>query len=333
MNIAQILTYTYFVTAIIAFIFLYRERKHPTVRLGHYRMRIYHVITLFIVGAIFLLANMISGYLEILGLILLIVAFATPHFLFIHRKKIKISALAGLKIAFVADLQLGMSLKKTKWSQKIVDKITAENPDLVLLGGDLIDNEGTDENESAFMAPFGQLVGRFPIYYVMGNHEYGAGRPGVMMFENRAPVLADQMAKLKIPLLKNKLERLKLPNRDICIFGLDDLWGGQINFDELKNWDKTTPLIFLTHNPDGVLHWPTELKKPDLVLTGHTHGGQIHLPGLGPVVSAEIKMHRNFYRGLKYYNNIPIFTTVGAGESAAPIRFGLMPEVAILNIK
>ena len=333
MRLPQISLIGYFIIAILALYFLWRERKKPSQWCGRYRLQIYHFAALLILFGIFLLANLISIYLVWLGIILLITSFIAPHFLVVNKQNIKINALTGIKIAFVADLQLGMSWKKTKWAQKIVDKIKDAKPDLVLLGGDLIDNEGGFADECSYLSPFGLIANQFPIYYVMGNHEYGAGQQSIFMFENQADKLARTMAKLNIPLLKNNLVTIKINNKEINIFGIDDIWGGKADFAELNNWNKITPLIFLTHNPDGILSWPFNIKKPDLVLAGHTHGGQIHLPGLGPVVSAEIKLPRKHYRGLSHYNNIPIFTTVGAGESAAPIRFGVMPEVVVLEIK
>ena len=97
--------------------------------------------------------------------------------------------------------------------------------------------------------------------------------------------------------------------------------------------EKNTPLILITHNPDSILSWPAEIKKPDLVLAGHTHGGQIYLPFIGPLGNAHINLGRQFYGGLNYYQNIPIFTSAGAGESGGPVRFWVLPEIVILNLK
>jgi len=123
----------------------------------------------------------------------------------------------------------------------------------------------------------------------------------------------------------------KIKNQKICIFGLDDVWSETPNFDSAPT--STTPLIFLTHNPDGILDWPANLRAPDLVLSGHTHGGQVYLPFVGPLADAGIKLPKKFYRGLNEYNGIPIYTTVGAGESGGAIRFWTLPEIVIINLK
>lgn len=316
MNFILVIIFNYFVLAGMLIYFLWRDRKNPATFCGqHKRLSL---------GAIILLK---------LGALFLVICLITPHILITNHQEIEIRELNGIKIALVSDMQFGMSGKRDKWAQKIVNKIKKEDPDLVLIAGDLVDNEGSAKDESIHIAPFGQLIGLYPTYYVMGNHEYGAGAPGIFQTGDRSALVAEQMEKLKIPLLKNKLECLKLKNQPLCIYGLDDIWGGKPNFDELNNWDKTTPIVLLAHIPDAILWWPKEIKQPDLVLAGHTHGGQIWLPLFGPLGDAQIILPKEFYRGLNYWNGVPVFTTVGAGESGGPVRFWVVPEVAVLKFK
>lgn len=241
-----------------------------------------------------------------------------------------------LKIAFIADIQIG-NHKKTAWTEKIVKNIEEINPDIILLGGDLIDNEGTFEDESKYLEPLRKISEKYPMYYILGNHEYGIGSKsrGDKNWQtgDRSKLLIAKMKNLNITLLRNSLECLVIKNQALCLFGIDDIWSNKVNFNELNKWDKNFPLIFLTHNPDGIKLYPVDHKIPNLTLSGHTHGGQIRLPFIGPLGNPEVQLPKKYFKGLNNYNGMKIFTTVGIGESGGPIRFWNPPEIAVINLK
>ncbi|MEK7212796.1 MAG: metallophosphoesterase, partial [Patescibacteria group bacterium] len=118
----------------------------------------------------------------------------------------------------------------------------------------------------------------------------------------------------------------------ICLYGVDDIWGGKTDYSDLMKWNSNYPVILISHNPDAVLTWPEKLKKPDLVLAGHTHGGQIRLPFIGPLGEADVALGKKYYKGLNYWNDIPIFVTVGVSETGGPVRFLNPPEVAVITL-
>ena len=257
-----------------------------------------------------------------------------------------------IKIAFLADIQVG-NHKKSAWVEKIVKKVEIENPDLVILGGDQIDNEGTFDDETIYLEPLRALVQKYPTYAVIGNHEYGIGEETrtdpTKHTGDHSKWEIKKFNELGIKLLRNQNDCLFIKQQKICLFGLDDIWGGKPNFENLNT--TSTPLIFITHNPDGILDWPKNFRTPDLVLAGHTHGGQVWLPFWGPMASAGIELPKKYYRGLNYYsiknndnldsrlrgndNNttVPIYTSVGLGESGGAIRFFATPEITIINLK
>jgi len=240
------------------------------------------------------------------------------------------------KIAFIADIQIG-NHKKTAWTEKIVKNIEQIKPDLVLLGGDLIDNEGTFEDESQYLQPFQKISAQYPTYYILGNHEYGVGSQTQgdknRQTGDRSEMLIKRMNELRITLLRNSLACPNINNETICLFGVDDIWSNKIDFKELNKWDKNLPLIFLTHNPDGIKLYPLEQKNPNLTLAGHTHGGQLRLPFIGPLGNPEVTLPKKYFKGLNEYVGKKIFTTVGIGESGGPIRFWNPPEIAVINLK
>ncbi len=322
MNFLLIIIFGYILVATILIVLFWRDLKNTK----HFLSRMP------------LLTKTLIGILSIGILMALSSIFVYPNILIINPEEIKLNKITQpLNIALITDIQVG-NHKKAAWVEKIVKKINEEKPDLILLGGDLIDNEFAHEDESQYLEPLAQLVGNYPIYAIMGNHEYGIGNKtrnnDSWQTGDRSEELVARLKKLNIPLLRNQLVCPEIKNQQICIFGIDDIWSRPTNFDELKNYTSSTaPLLFLTHNPDGILYWPKDRLPPDLVLAGHTHGGQVWIPGWGPLGLAGVDLGPNYYRGLNYYNNVPIYTSVGAGESAGPVRFWVTPEIVIIKLK
>ncbi len=320
MNLYSILSVGLMVVSLVLIAIFFRDQKRPDYFLGKHR---WFGWTLISITFLVLLALIYARFIE-------------PWRLVTTRVDINIREISDLKVILITDPQVG-NHKKADWMEKVAKRVDELKPDLILFGGDMIDNEGTPPGEEKYLAPLENLVGKYPTYYVLGNHEYGVSRRVIKFPErqtgNRAPEVVKEMEQIGIPLLKNNLICPEIKSQKICIFGLDDIWGGNPNFEELKDWDQNIPLIFLVHNPDGILTWPENTKHPDLVLSGHTHGGQVWLPLIGPLGDAEIDLWKNYYRGLNYYKGIPIYTSVGAGESGGPLRFMAAPEVVQLNLK
>jgi len=241
-----------------------------------------------------------------------------------------------IKIIWLSDLQVG-NHKKESWLEKIITQIERGDPDLIILGGDIIDNEGSFIDETIYLEPLRQISQKYKMYYIMGNHEYGIGDGAKdnssRRTANRSQEVKVKMADLGIVLLQNNLTCPTIKQQKICLFGLDEIWEVEPDFDELKNWNQTYPLIMLTHNPDGVLSWPKELPYPQLTLAGHTHGGQVWLPGYGPLGYAGIILGKDYYRGAKKYEGADIYISIGAGESGGAVRFGARPELTSLTIE
>lgn len=343
MNFYSIIINGYLLVAALLVYFVVRDRKNPNIFFGKHRRLSIILIVVLIIGALIAID---ARYIE-------------PNLVTTKDISIKISAPSWkkpIKIIFLADLQLGAN-KKADWAKKLAEKVMEQKPDIIIFGGDLIDNEGASEDESVYLEPLLAAIQKIPSYYIFGNHEYGLTflEPTVTALnlgrnyktpEIGAPYRAGliytngdntdwvikRMEKFNIPLLRDDLNCLKIKKEALCLYGLDDIWGGKNDFSALKNRPADTPLILLSHNPDGILLWPKDQVKPDLVLSGHTHGGQVFLPFLGPVGQAEIKLDKKFYRGLNFYDNVPVYTSVGLGESGGPIRFLTLPEMTIIEL-
>lgn len=298
--------------------FVIRDRKKPNLFFGRFKF-----LSVLLTTALFF------------GIILALYAtLIEPYCLKINNINIKNEKLSGIKIAFVSDLQVGMH-KKYLWSKKIARAVDEAKPDLIIIGGDMISNEGTFEDESIYLSPLQIWQNKYPVFYVLGNHEYGIGGTVKNKPEkytgDRSALVIDRFNQFGFNLLKNSLDCSIIKNKAICLFGIAEIWKDKTDFSELNNWDKNIPLILITHNPDGILEFPTNLSRPDLTLSGHTHGGQIWIPFFGPLTGAQTILQKEYYRGLNYFNDAPIFTSVGAGESGTSLRFFAMPEIVIIE--
>ena len=240
-----------------------------------------------------------------------------------------------IKIAFIADLQLG-KYKGGVWMKKVADKTLKLNPDLILLGGDQIDNENYDFAELEYLQPLEKLAKQIPTYAVHGNHEYGVScyyginetcaQAGDMSKETR-----EAMENLGVIYLVNNLEKITVNSSSFYLFGGDSYWTKKLNYSVLAEKTDNIPTIALIHNPAFIFN---KFPKFDLVLSGHTHGGQVRLPFIGPVARVDNILSSKHYQGLHNLNtNTKLLVTSGAGETGTRARLFNPPEIILLTIK
>ena len=152
-----------------------------------------------------------------------------------------------------------------------------------------------------------------------------------------------QFARARIPLIDNR--RLFLGDRGgfvedlhrgpgLCIAGIGDLWEGNPNVEAaLGGVRPDLPRLLLSHNPDAaeMRAIRNNAYRIDLMLSGHTHGGQVRLPGIGtPVVPSAFG--QKYAAGLVRGPACRVFISCGLGTTIMPIRFGQPPEIAMLTL-
>jgi predicted MPP superfamily phosphohydrolase len=132
-------------------------------------------------------------------------------------------------------------------------------------------------------------------------------------------------------MLRNENTTLDIRGQTLTLIGLDDLWSGRMNvaagFQGLTD-QHIHPRIVLAHNPD----MKTDLKNRswDLMLSGHTHGGQVYIPGVGaPVLPVK---DRRFKHGLYSWENRQLHISSGVGTSCG-VRFNCPPEICHLDVR
>lgn len=223
----------------------------------------------------------------------------------------------GIKAVVFSDLHLGV-YKNTVSLERIVEKINAQNPDIVFIPGDFVYHISKD-GISAELSPIAKI--KVPVYAVTGNHDES-------LKSNLEAEVEYALEKYGAHIINNKMEIINIKGNNIVVAGLSDLWGNDTDFQLLNKLPKDVYSIALAHNPDSVYYFPEDCNV-DLVISGHTHGGQIRFPYVYKYV---IPSAYGFDKGVYNARGINVFVSPGVGMTGMPLRFLMPPELDILNI-
>jgi len=238
-------------------------------------------------------------------------------------------ALEGFRIAQLSDLHRS-EIVGAAHVRGAVARALAEQPELVAVTGDLVTGEARFFDDVAEdLAP---LAAAAPSFAVPGNHDYDHWYPHARAGMPDGPQrLGDVLRAHGIEFLRNESRVLDVRGgaARIEIVGLDDFWSP--NFDPARAFAGASreglTRIVLNHNPDGFA--VTRHERFDLMLCGHTHGGQVRIPLLGaPICPVE---DRRFLQGLVAADDRLVYTNRGIGYNRR-VRFGVRPEVTLLEL-
>jgi predicted MPP superfamily phosphohydrolase len=207
-----------------------------------------------------------------------------------------------------------------------IDRGIQARPDLICLTGDFI----TDA-EPIDWAGYSSLLSRLsktaPTFATLGNHDGGvwaAGREGLRDASSVMMLLSDA----HIPLLHNSSRVLEFRDSLLRLSGVGDMWSMEVDADSaLPEQLVGIPTVLMAHNPDT--KDLVDSRPWDLMLSGHTHGGQVLVPVLGDRY-APVRDKR-FISGLKQWEGRQIYITRGVG-SLAGVRFNCRPEITVLDL-
>lgn len=265
------------------------------------------------------------GLLVVLGFVYM--RFVEPYRIVLRREKIAerdgfgrksdINYPSGLKVALLTDLHLGI-FKGERFFVRVLALVKREKPDLIILGGDLIN----DPSEKYLGRMFDKLKDiDIPILAVTGNHD--SGIPGDYESER----VRKELRKVGVVAIDNVGKKLKIKGKSLEILGLSDLSEGQFDLKVLQKMSAKSFNILIAHNPDMAYllqkKWPV-----NLVLSGHTHAGQIYLP---PLSNWLIPCEHDFVRGWYKVKGKAVYVSSGLGEVVLPMRFLIPPEVVMLE--
>ena len=231
---------------------------------------------------------------------------------------------APLKVVFLADIHIGGEHVPASRVSNLVSLINAQNPDLVLIGGDFIDGHTSrDRTSKKFdkaietgITHIGQLSAPLGVLAVIGNHD--------VWYD--VDFVSQSLEKQGLIVLQN--DGVNLDNQ-VCIIGLKDEMTQNPDNLAFSVCDNSSMIIALMHSPDsfGLLYSHTKL-----ALTGHTHGGQVNLPLIGRRVTST-RSGKKYAYGRVNHNGIPAYVTSGIGTSILPARFRAPPEIVVIQIQ
>lgn len=222
----------------------------------------------------------------------------------------------SFKILFLADLHYSRFVPLTLISEAINLGI-AQKPDLILLGGDYVLFD-MPLNFPAFSDVLSPLAKRAPTFAIYGNHDHPVGTE-----KNR--VIGEALKSAGLTVLFNEATLISAQKQQFELVGTGDLWAGQCKPPPTS--EAGLSRLVLAHNPDSKEVMRDEAW--DLMLCGHTHGGQIYIPLVGePFAPVEDK---RYTAGLNAFGERQIYTTRGVG-SLYGLRLNCRPEVTILEL-
>jgi len=237
-------------------------------------------------------------------------------------------ALDGLRIVQITDVHHGpwTSLAEVR---RIVGMANDLRPDLVALTGDYV------HRGPAYIAPvveeLAKLRPQIGMVGVLGNHDWWESEK----------LCRTEFERHGIPLIDNArlfITRRRTMSRDagdgLCIAGVGDLWEDVCDYAKaLGQLPRDMPRILLSHNPD-VAEEPAFRAsglRADLMISGHTHGGQVRVPGYGPL-TVNSRHGRKYAAGLVQGPVCPVYICRGLGMTVMPVRFACRPEIAVIEL-
>ena len=239
----------------------------------------------------------------------------------------------GYKIIQLSDLhgkELGYD------SQNLIKAIKKENPDIIVITGDIIDgrkgNDNTIKEINSMISLSKQLVKIAPTYFVAGNHEMHYGR-----IEERIKEKITFLPKLKstgVIILDRDCLWLEKDKDKIALIGLNDIYLDSPSL-LLNLTNEATQYkdfkILLAHEPQYIKNY--NRANIDLALTGHTHGGQIRLPFIGGLYAPQQGILPQYDGGKFQYRKTTLIVNRGIGNSIFPLRVFNHPEMVVVTLE
>ncbi len=229
----------------------------------------------------------------------------------------------GLRVAVLADLHVGSPFNDLKKLEAIVARTQAAAPDLVLLAGDYVIQGvmgGTFVPPEEAARVLGRLQAPAGVFAVLGNHDWWLD----------AVRVRSALEAASIPVLEDQARFIETKRCRFWLAGVSDLWEGRHDIEAaLRPVPADAPTILFTHNPDL---FPEVPERVALTIAGHTHGGQVYLPGIGrPIVPSSFG--ERFAMGHVVEGGRHLFVSPGTGTSILPVRFLVPPEISMLTLR
>ena len=220
-------------------------------------------------------------------------------------------ALAGLRVGLITDLHRSLFVSHDDIAHAVT-RLMAETPDLIVLGGDYV-----TYGDRTYVGPSAEaldpLAAPHGVFGILGNHDDDHDMPAAL-------------GRNGVEVLKDARTRLRIRNETVDLVGIRYWTRRQIDIAALTR-DAAPTTILLAHDPRRLTE-AAALGVP-LVLSGHTHGGQVVLPVLGPIAAQKFPV----VAGIGRRDRTTLFVSRGVGTIYVPVRINCPPEVALLTLQ
>jgi predicted MPP superfamily phosphohydrolase len=234
---------------------------------------------------------------------------------------------AGFRIVQLSDFHCSRHVP-SGYLAEAIDLAQAQKPDLVVLTGDFV------HRGYKYVDQVAQVLSRLSapqgVYAVLGNHDFSVrNRLGLRRYRHLHLAVTSALSNRGVCVLQNESVSLQRLDDTIHLIGVADLWSRACDLDRaFAGLASDVPRVVLAHNPRTIER--LQGRRCDLMLSGHTHGGQINWPGLGrPMLG---RRGRQFAAGLYRCNETQLYVNKGVGFGFR-FRFGVRPEVALLTLQ
>ena len=250
----------------------------------------------------------------------------SPSWISTTRRSLNIFQTAGRPVRLVHLSDLHADETPLSVISDAVRIVESANPDLIALTGDYITSVLSYQRE--YLDLLSRLSRIAPTYAVLGNHDGGEWARGAGGYWD-SNFVRRILSRARIEVLHNRRERLAIGERRLDLVGIGDLWSGE--FEPRKAFGQVqsaVPTVVLSHNPDS----KSEIAEArwDLLLSGHTHGGQLVVPITGERPFAPVKDKR-YIAGMIPWQDRMVHVTTGVGTIMG-MRFNCPPEVVVIDL-
>jgi len=267
-----------------------------------------------------------SGLAAVLGAAGALAAYAflvEPLWLEVTRPRIHVRnlhpSLEGFRIALLTDMHAGHGTPLAL-IRRACRLAMEEEPHLIALTGDFAADEAEDFGR--VIAAMEGLEAPYGVYAVPGNHDYTVGIEAWHRQMKDHPVIHD---------LTNGARMLEVDGARLCVAGVDDLSRGRPSLDALPPPEERDFTLLLAHDPDQAERARRGDDEVDLIVSGHTHAGQVRLPFVGALRNPAERPEL-YEEGLRRRPWTQVYTSRGVGTVHIPVRFLTRPEVAVLRL-
>jgi len=233
----------------------------------------------------------------------------------------------GCRLVHISDLHCSATVSE-EYLRRCVQRVNQLQPDMVFLTGDYVTHDRKGYYRKQVVKLIGGVRSRLGVFACLGNHDYSIASALGRRRDEHLHYLESALQAKGVCLLRNQSHTVMLDNTTIQIVGLGDFWAN--DFDPRRAFarvHKDIPSLVLSHNPDSI---DTLLAyQPDVVFSGHTHGGQVRIPFFGPPI-VPLK-NRHFSAGMFTVDNTRLYVNRGLGRIGR-IRFNCRPEITCFTL-